>query len=200
MELIVISSEDKVFNEIEVVNKLFINGLKIFHLRKNNASEEIYSRFIERIDSKYHNRIVLHDHHHLINEFNLKGIHLKELIRQDVEIDFENYKRDIGFSETKHSLSSSFHSKDEIETSEIDFDYLFLSPVFDSISKKKYSGKGFEVSDIDKKIFALGGISENNISEAKKLGYTGIAVLGSVWNAENPIKEFKKIQDVCNQV
>lgn len=200
MELIVISSEHKVFNEIEICNNLFTNGLNIFHLRINNASEEIYKRFIKRIDSKYHDRIVLHDQHHLIKEFNLKGIHLKELRRQNVEMNLEAYKRDIGFSETKHSLSSSFHSKVEIKTCKINFDYLFLSPVFDSISKKDYSGKGFDVSDMDKKIIALGGISENNISEAKKLGYAGVAALGSIWNAEDPIDEFKKLQRVCRQL
>jgi len=197
MELIVISSEVEVLNEIDDVNNLFINGLNLFHLRKSNTSEEIYKRFLKSIDSKFHGRIVLHDHHQLLNEFGLKGIHLKEAKRKEIEKNLKSFKAGIGFLEKQHSISSSFHSKEAISGCSIDFDYMFLSPVFDSISKDGYVGKRFDVSEIASKTIALGGISENNIHKAKKLGYRGVAVLGSIWKTQNPLSEFKKIQNIC---
>jgi len=200
MQTILISSEVEVLNEIDILNGLFINDLSVFHLRKKNASEEIYRKFLEQINTRFHNRIVLHEHHHLLKDFKLKGIHLKEFKRKEVEKEIGSYKQECGFLEETNTISSSFHSKEEINTCKLDFDYMLLSPIFDSISKKEYLGKRFNVSEMDKNIIALGGIDENNIIEAKKLGYGGVAVLGSIWNAENPLKSFLRLQQVCQQL
>jgi thiamine-phosphate pyrophosphorylase len=79
-----------------------------------------------------------------------------------------------------------------------------LSPVFDSISKGGYKAgfpeeiligaadKGF----IDNKVVALGGISSSNIQSVKKLGFGGVAVLGTVWNRatlEDAIMELENL-------
>jgi thiamine-phosphate pyrophosphorylase len=48
------------------------------------------------------------------------------------------------------------------------------------------------------KLIALGGITKNNINEPITWGFDGAAVLGSIWENENPIKEFIQINNACN--
>ena len=93
------------------------------------------------------------------------------------------------------TMSSSFHEPEELAACDIEFDYHLLSPVFSSISKEGYEGRGFNVTNIDKSIVGMGGINIETIAETIQLGYKGIGVLGGVWNTENPIDSFKKIKD-----
>ena len=69
-----------------------------------------------------------------------------------------------------------------------DYDYVFLSPIFDSISKAGYkssfteemlkdaSSKGI----IDKKVVALGGVTLDMIPYLKELNFGGAAMMGGV--------------------
>jgi len=67
--------------------------------------------------------------------------------------------------------------------------YCFLSPIFDSISKKGYKAnfekealRAFLKKERKVKVIALGGITEENYSEVLELGFDGGAFLGSVWS------------------
>ena len=75
-----------------------------------------------------------------------------------------------------------------------------LSPVFGSISKKGYEGKGFDVNNLDNTVIGMGGINENTIQQTFDLGFKGIGVLGGIWNTENSLVSFKKIYDVHKDV
>ena len=92
------------------------------------------------------------------------------------------------------TISSSFHDPSELENCTENFDYHLLSPVFSSISKQGYEGKGFDVSGTTKTIIGMGGVNEDTIEATLKLGYKGIGVLGGVWNAENPLAAFVGIK------
>jgi len=190
--LIVISPENNLKNEIANLHALFAEGLAVFHLRKPNHSIEDWRNYLNLVDKKYHNRIVLHNHFDLCKEYKVKGVHFKEGNRiGDIEIEnsVQNYL-DMGLT-----VSSSFHSKIDIAKCNATFTYHFLSPVFNSISKVGYKGKGFDVNASNKTTIALGGITNENIPEAKQLGYNGMAVLGHLWNQGDVISNFKKIKD-----
>ena len=163
--------------EHQILSALFDEGLEILHLRKPNT-EPVYSeRLLQLIPDSYLNKIVVHDHFYLKNEYGLKGIHLN------------NRNPDIP-SKYKGQISKSFHSIDDLMQEKRNFDYLFLSPVFDSISKSDYKStfslsKLKEMSKsriIDKKVFAMGGIDIDNIPLLKDLGFGGIVILGAIWN------------------
>ena len=66
-----------------------------------------------------------------------------------------------------------------------------LSPVFSSISKKGYNGREFNVTGIDKRIIGMGRVSVNNLSKFEDLGFTGVGVLGGIWNSNSPVDVFK---------
>ena len=68
-------------------------------------------------------------------------------------------------------------------------DYVFLSPIYDSISKEGYSSaypfdtlqKAQQAGIIDSKVIALGGISLEHLPEIASLGFGGAALLGDIW-------------------
>lgn len=192
--VIVISNPTAITDEHAIIQQLFDEGLEIFHVRKKEFSENEMRTFIEQISEKYFSKIVLHSHYHLAEEYNLKGIH--------VRVDFNS-------EASKQSLSASFHSLDEVEKFENKFDYGFLSPVFDSISKEGYKSK-FDFSELktylvnrkilnngtgNGQVIALGGIDEDKIEKVKELGFSGIALLGAIWKSENPLEKFKRIKE-----
>ena len=152
----------------------------------------------------------MHYFHELVNEYNLKGIHFQEAKRQSLFSSeykvmskefLKYYAKSLNTSysilHTK-TVSSSFHEPQELNDCYFEFDYHLLSPVFSSISKVGYEGRGFDVNNIDKTIIGMGGVNAETIPKVLKLGYKGIGVLGGVWNAENPLKSFKAIKEKYN--
>jgi len=91
----------------------------------------------------------------------------------------------------------SFEELKEMGNREI----VLLGPVFDSISKRGYKSKfskeelkaGISQWHGKAKLYALGGINAENISELKELGFDGAAVLGGVWNDANPVAAFSTL-------
>jgi thiamine-phosphate pyrophosphorylase len=186
MKTIVISYPEEYKDEHIIINELFRNGLEIFHLRKPLYSADKIISLLDMIDAKYHKRIVLHSHYHLSE--NLKGIHFTGKTTHLID----KYK------DVPCHKSISCHSIEEINEYSPCMDYCFISPVFDSISKKDYKAN-IDLIDLQKcnninKTVALGGISSSNISALKGINLYGFALLGYIWNNENIIRAFKEIQ------
>ena len=200
MKLIIITLENIIDGEAVVINELFRNGLETLHLRKPLSELKDISSLIGQIDSVYHNRIVLHNHYQLTDSFNLKGVHLN---RRNPEPP----KNEVT------SISRSCHSFECLSTYP-DYDYLFLSPIFNSVSKSGY-GKGFtheQLRDaknlglIDGSVYALGGITVESIPQVAEYGFGGVAVLGALWeNWEHDknqialIERFRNFKDACRR-
>ena len=190
--IIVISPEKDIPNEAKLVNQLFAEGLVYFHLRKPEKNYQQHVDFINAIEAQYHNRIVVHYFHELVNDFNLKGIHFQEQNRIDNIDNPGRYFKNLNlFGKT---ISSSFHDPKDLEDCYFEFDYHLLSPVFASISNATIAGRGFDVTAIDKLIIGMGGVTTINIGAFTALGYKGVGVLGGIWNSETPIAAFKKMK------
>ncbi|NDW19187.1 thiamine phosphate synthase [Dysgonomonas sp. 216] len=201
MELIVITNENLFDGEAEALNLLFEHDLQTLHLRKPHATEIGIEHVINKVNSEYRNRIVLHDCFNLIHKYDLKGVHLNS--------------RNTNFPQKEGlSVSRSCHSFEEVEKFS-DLNYVFLSPIFDSISKQGYN-KAFSDRDlleardtgiINKKVFALGGITAQNISEAAQFGFGGVVVLGTLWedyvlkkDKSGLIARLYELQSICNRL
>lgn len=191
--IILIAPENDVAKELEILDTLFKQGLEYYHLRKPNKSKEEHVHYLQEIDPAYHSKIIIHYHHKLINKFDLKGIHFQEQKRRDVLENGVNYLSNYNLK--GKLISSSFHEPKDLENCKIKFDYHLLSPVFSSISKEGYKGRGFDVNHIDKPIIGMGGVNKETVPEVLKLGYNGIGVLGGVWNSKNPVENFKSIKN-----
>lgn len=184
LKTIVITRPDFFVGETELVNYLFETGvIERLHLRKPKATEEEMTQWIEQIADPFHHRIVLHDYHQLAIKYELGGVHLNSR---------NPYPPENLITSRPHNLktiSRSCHSIDEIRKYKDECDYLFLSPIFDSISKEGY-GAAFDREEIEyarkegllsDNVFALGGISPNNMHIIQDMGFAGAAVLGSFW-------------------
>ncbi len=188
--LVLITSEENLRDEKEQIIHFFENGLPFLHVRKPGMAEEELKSWLSQFEEKYHQRMVLHQHHRLAEIFPLKGIHLKESFRCKQE-DLAEYVQQ--YKMNGLTVSSSFHDRENLKNETSHFDYVFLSPVFNSVSKKRYEGRTFNVEKLPQKVIALGGIEAGRISKTKEMGYAGVAVLGAVWLAENRNKDFTEI-------
>ena len=194
MSLCIISNPSPVANESLIINSLFTNGLEILHLRKPNGSVDEVAELILRIDAKFHHRIALHQHHKLSEQFEITRFHFTEESRKKIGVsEFEKHHSN------GKTLSTSIHSMDEYKKLSSYFDYCFFGPVFNSISKKE--SKSIVKNDFilgektQTKIIALGGINNDSIPTVKKMGFNGIALLGSIWQSEKPVEEFNQIKE-----
>ena len=173
-EIIIISNPNLIINEASIITALFDSGLELFHIRKPLGTIVDIEKLLKNIPKEFHNKIVIHQHYKLTDYYDIKGIHIKknnELITKHYNI-----------------ISTSFHSFKELSNKN-NYQYVFLSPIFNSISKENYNSR-FTLTElkkasnqkiIDNKIIALGGINSDNIGLIKELGFGGAAVLGYIW-------------------
>ena len=130
-DIIVITMPEIFHGETDIVNALFDNGMRRLHLRKPAVSAEYLAEWTERIDPQYRNRIVVHDHHTLLRTMGLGGIHLNAR-NPDVPAWLAEERERRGCV----TLSRSCHTLEEVDRWSPVCDYVFLSPIFDSISTR----------------------------------------------------------------
>lgn len=192
--MIVISNPTAITNEFNIIHSLFEEGLQLFHIRKPEYSVKEMISFVAQINPEFRPQLVLHNHHELIEKFRINKIHLSEEKRKTTNL--KEYKN------RAIQLSTATHSIVDFNALAPDFEYAFLSPVYPSISKEGYFSKEdlFETvknrTNTKTKLVALGGISAENLEKTLKSSFDDIALLGTIWNAENPIKNFKSCQKI----
>ncbi len=194
---ILFTAEENLMNEKEQLIYFFNNGLSLLHVRKPGISENELKVWLSFFEEKYLQKMVLHQHHQCAEVFPVKGIHLKESFRlenRETVVYVEKFRR------KNLSVSSAFHELGKLKKEAILFDYAFLSPVFTSVSKKNYQGRNFNVNGRREKLIALGGVRPENIQKIKAMGYKGMAVLGAVWLAEDPVQSFEEIYKTYQNV
>ena len=164
MKIIAITSPEVIEADEYIIKVLIKQGIDIFHLRKPDSS----------IDECRN-----HDYPELYYEFSLMGIHINKNITNLPE----------GYSGVK---TRSCHSLEEVQMYKDDYDYLFLSPIFDSISKKGYQSnftdeklrQASRIGVIDHKVIALGGVTFDKIPYLQSLNFGGVAMLGAIYNTD----------------
>lgn len=184
---IALSAPGFIPNESSQWEVLFKAGLLKLHVRKPGMNTKQISDLIKKVPEEYHSRVILHGCPELLSEFKVAGYHGKPEEREGLKL-----------SEGQ-SFSISVHSWREVEDHIDKVDYLFLSPVFDSISKEGYMANPdlmyFPKYLKGKKIYALGGVTALNWEDALDFGYHGVAVLGSLWEKTGIVwNEFSKFK------
>lgn len=162
--------------EAEQIAQLLRGQVDFVHIRKPEASSEELERLIMEIPLWCRDRLVLHDHHELAQKYALYGVHLNS----------RNPNPPQGWT---GSVSRSCHSMAEVVEWKEKCNYVSLSPIYDSISKKGYSSKftADEISDahhlgiIDDRVMALGGVTFGKIDEVLEMGFGGGMILGDAW-------------------
>lgn len=175
---IVITRPDFFDGEAERITELLHSGrADLVHIRKPQASREEMMRLLIALPGDIYDRLVLHDHHQLAVVCHLHGVHLNS----------RNPQPPAGWTGT---VSISCHSFQELtECRRKPYDYMCLSPIFDSISKEGYRSaftreqiaearaKGI----IDERVMALGGVTFDRVEEVMEMGFGGAMILGDAW-------------------
>ncbi len=120
--------------------------------------------------------------------------------RPGVHLNSRNPQAPAGFAGT---VSRSCHS---LEESRGAADYVFISPVFDSISKAGYTA-AFSLDElrgkVDSRCIALGGVEPCRLSQVADAGFGGAALLGYIWR-DFSISELDKrintLKTICSSL
>ena len=180
MKLIAITKPYFYDGEAVVIRQLLDNGFDFIHLRKSCTDVACcvltkIRNLLNELTSEERKKIIVHDYHELYEEFSLKGIHINKNVTS-LPKDYQGFK------------TRSCHSLEEVRLYKDDFDYVFLSPIFDSISKQGYKSAFTEEmlrtalreGIIDEKVVALGGVTFEKISYLEELHFGGAAMMGGV--------------------
>lgn len=177
MKLILLTSPKFFVEEDKILTSLFEEGLDVLHIRKPDSEPVYCERLLHLLPSQYRSKIVVHDHFYLKDEFNLMGIHLSR----------RNPEKPSGYT---GAITRTCYSIDELRQYEgQQCPYICLRNIFDSTTPTPckasftqdelltYTRQGI----INKKVIAEGGITLDNIKQAKELGFGGVAIQEDLW-------------------
>ncbi|MCZ6671904.1 MAG: thiamine phosphate synthase [Verrucomicrobia bacterium] len=200
LETIAISPEEDYPNEQDWVVKLFEAGLSRFHVRKPGVGDDELETYIQKIPARWRKRVIPHQAYELVDALDLGGWHFKDDAVQLRQA--EKFRKSRSSSQI---LSRSIHCLDDLNEDMSKWDYVFLSPVFQSISKRDY-GPQWEEAQLtaalryckeayQTRVYALGGVDASHIYRCGEMGFDGVALLGDIWQSRYPLESFLKVKE-----
>lgn len=177
MKLIIMTKSTFFVEEDKILVTLFEEGMDNLHLYKPLTSPVYSERLLSLIPEDFYNKITVHDHFYLKEEYRLNGIHIDTPTLTPPL----NYKGHISRTCTKLKLLKELKKQSN---------YVFLRNIFDSQSEPEQKSD-FTMNDlekaadnglIDKKVYALGGMNTDNLQIARDLGFGGVVICGDLWN------------------
>ena len=177
MKLAIMTKSTFFVEEDKILAALFEAGLDNLHLYKPNSSPIYSERLLSLLPDIVYDKITVHGHYYLKDEYKLAGIHL----------DTPSEKLPIGYKGRIGRTCRDIKTLKEIKKQS---DYVFLGNVFNAQMESPESS-AFNMNElesaakhslIDKKVFAMGGINTDNISLVRDLGFGGVVICGDLWN------------------
>jgi thiamine-phosphate pyrophosphorylase len=194
MDLYAVSPVSEYSSEMSWVLRLLDAGLKRYHFRKPSWSAERCAAWLQLVPVSYRRQISIHQYFEQAEVFGLGGVHHPD--RGDVAWPRgDPMARSCLRSRSLHNLSNLDHVPDLV-------DYVFLSPIFPSISKVNYCS-GWSECDLRRvllrphryQLVALGGISEVTVERAALLGFDAVALHGCLWSeGQDPLQALQAVQ------
>ena len=170
--LAVITAHASWAGEEDCLCAMLEEGLEKLHIRKREGVEVL----LKRLAPRWGARLVLHGRENavaLAREYGIPQVH-------------GHWHKP--WNSGKHGivLSASMHSWEEVRAVPAGrLEYVFLSPLFDSISKPGYmAGEGLlrrPAGVAPCGLIGLGGIDKDTFGQVMEHGWDGAAVLGTIW-------------------
>ena len=165
------------YDEIAGTRAVLEGGCRWVQLRMKDAPAEEVRRIGREIEK-------------LCREYGIGGVHLNA----------RNPEIPAGFGGL---ISRACHSFEELASHPTE-DYLFLSPIFDSISKTGYRAgyapdelrKAFAQGIINPRVAALGGIRPEHLPALQEYGFGGAAFLGYIWQGATPEELVRRMREI----
>lgn len=177
MKLVIMTQSTFFVEEDKILTTLFDEGMDNLHLYKPGASPMYSERLLSLLPEISYSKITVHDHFYLKSEYGLAGIHL-DSSEKEIPKDYKGK-----FSRTCNDISELSNMKKKSE-------YVFLSNVFSPHGQKSADNhltygmleNASRQGLIDKHVYALGGISLENVRTAKEFGFGGVVICDDLWN------------------
>lgn len=201
-----ISHFNEKYSYLDGIKEALEGGCRWIQLRMKNATdEEVRPIAIEtkKVCEEYHATFIIDDRVELVKELKADGVHLG--------------KNDMPICDAKKILGDEFiiggtaNTLEDVKAHAMSgADYIGCGPFRYTTTKQRLSPflglegyrniiKGMKAEGIQLPLVAIGGITIEDIPGIIKTGVTGIALSGSILNAENPIEETKKIFAAINK-
>jgi thiamine-phosphate pyrophosphorylase len=181
---------------VETVEKAIKGGAKIVQLREKQSSGEEILRLAEellKLTRKYNVPLIINDYLELARDIGAEGVHLGQ--------------HDTSLAEARKVLGNraiigvSCYSSIErgIEAHEEGADYLAFGTPFFTPTKPDRQPTSFEILKEARRvipkipIFAIGGITPQNVASILETGVDGIAVITSVFGSSDPEKVSRQL-------
>lgn len=202
-KIIAITTPEPDGNEIGSLCRLLGSGaIDYLHVRVPSRNREKTVEILSLIPDELHERVTVHYFPDLARLYDLGGIHLQSDSKLSGITGHGNDDCKIGGKrDSKHPnllrISKSCHSIEEL--SEVDcYDYVTLSPIFDSISKPGYESR-FNPDSIGpsvkgRRVVALGGVTPDKLETLHEAGFYGAAMLGAIPEVISELGEEKFVE------
>jgi thiamine-phosphate pyrophosphorylase len=197
MQIVVISPESSDPREVSAMKGFFAAGLRRYHVRKPTWSARRLETWLRRLRAEWRPRLVLHQHHSLVEKLGLGGRHYPD-----------DPSRQAG-------ASCSCHDLRELRRRVTTCDQILFGPIFPSLSKPGYGpaadfpwgkltallrGRRAMGSGNGSRVLAIGGVTADRLARCDELGLDGAAVLGAVWNGPDPVRALREILDTATRL
>ena len=181
-------------------------GCRWIQLRMKEAEESVLEEtalIVQKMCKDYEATFIIDDYVSLVKKIKADGVHLG--------------KNDMPIAEARRLLGDSFiiggtvNSLDDVRATLLSAtpDYFGCGPFRFTSTKKNLSPilghegyqnilQGMEEAGIRIPLVAIGGIGKEDIPELMADGVHGIALSGSILQAENPVEEMKGIMEILN--
>jgi thiamine-phosphate pyrophosphorylase len=200
LKALITNTNDHPF-EADKINRLFNAGLDVLHLRKPHHSKDEIVEILKRIEPKYHNRIILHQHYALIKKFDLRGIHVRHEERASLFFN-KLYLPSLRRSNKNMVVSATIEHIESVKSlSNGPVNCLLFSGIFNehttarlSLNLQKVNLKKF-LADMKFPVYAMGGVTADTCALAKQLGFAGIVLQNYIWDAKDAVQKFNVLVD-----
>lgn len=170
MKLVIMTQPAFFVEEDKILTALFEEGMDDLHLSKPGAPPMYSERLLSLLPERAYPKITVHGHYYLKSEYGLAGIHIDD----GAAALPEGYKG--RFSRTCYATADLPAMKKKAE-------YVFLANAFSRGGMERAAlEEAARQGLIDKHVYALGGVSLDNIGLARELGFGGVVVCEDVWD------------------
>lgn len=180
MKLAIMTKSTFFVEEDKILAALFEEGMECLHLYKPGSSPIYSERLLSLLPKNTMDKIIVHEHFYLKNEYSLAGIHLDDPSKGIPA----GYKGRFGMSCDNLSQLKIMKKQSNM---------VILKNLYDCIEfpEQRATFSLHELEEaacqrlIDKKVWAMGGMTIDNVKIAKRLGFGGVVVCGDLWNRFN---------------
>lgn len=173
MKLVIMTKPTFFVEEDKILSSLFDEGMDNLHLFKPESSPMYSERLLSLLPDEYYDHISVHEHFYLKEEYRLRGIHL------------DNWQTPLPEGYKGH-VSRTCRNLAELKEAKRKADYVFLDGVFATKgAPARFTAEELQQAAadglIDKKVYALGGVSLETVPAARNLGFGGVVADDDLW-------------------